>query len=55
MLKNLPKLIAKSDTISHIGKIENIVGMTIEASCGKASIGDIGMIYSENKNQHIPA
>ena len=55
MLKNLPKLIAKSDTISHIGKIENIVGMTIEASGGKASIGDIGMIYSENKNQHIPA
>lgn len=55
MLKNLPKLIAKSETVSHIGKIENIVGMTIEASGGKASIGDIGMIYSENKNQHIPA
>jgi len=55
MLKNLPKLISKSETVSHIGKIENIVGMTIEASGGKASIGDIGMIYSENKNQHIPA
>lgn len=55
MLKNLPKLIAKSETVSHIGKIENIVGMTIESSGGKASIGDIGIIYSESKNQHIPA
>ena len=55
MLKSIPKLIAKSETVSHIGKIENIVGMTIEATGGNASIGDIGMIYSENRNQHIPA
>ena len=31
-------LVMKSETISHIGKIENIVGMAIEASGGKASI-----------------
>lgn len=55
MFKSIPKLIAKSETVSHIGKIENIVGMTIEATGGNASIGDIGMIYSENRNQHIPA
>lgn len=55
MFKSIPKLIAKSETVSHIGKIENVVGMTIEATGGNASIGDIGMIYSENRNQHIPA
>ena len=55
MFKALPKLIAHSETISHIGKIENIVGMTVEASGGKATIGDIGYIYSENANTHIPA
>lgn len=55
MLKDLPGLVMKSETISHIGKIENIVGMSIEASGGKASIGDISLIYSENKNKQIPA
>ncbi len=55
MLKELPKLIANTDTISHIGKIENIVGMTIEASGDKATIGDIEVIYSESSNRHIPA
>lgn len=55
LFNNIPKLIAKSETVSHIGKIENIVGMTVEATGGNASIGDIAMIYSENKNQHIPA
>lgn len=55
MFNNIPKLIAKSETVSHIGKIENIVGMTVEATGGNASIGDIAMIYSENKNQHIPS
>ena len=55
MLKDIPGLVMKSETISHIGKIENIVGMAIEASGGKASMGDISMIYSENKNTQIPA
>lgn len=55
MFKELPKIIANAQTISHIGKIENIVGMTIEASGDRATIGDIGYIYSENANRHIPA
>lgn len=54
MLKNLPELIMKSETVSHIGKIENIVGMAIESSGGRASIGDIAMIYNEEKRQQIP-
>ncbi|MBS4959347.1 MAG: flagellar protein export ATPase FliI [Clostridiales bacterium] len=48
MFKNMPDMIYNAETISHIGKIENIVGMTIEASGGKAGIGDICDIYSEN-------
>ena len=55
MLKDLPELVSRSETISHIGKIENIIGMSIEASGGKASIGDISLIYSENKKKQIPA
>lgn len=54
MLKDLPELILKSETVSHIGKIENIVGMAIESSGGRASIGDIAMIYNEEKRQQIP-
>lgn len=34
MLKKLPGLITSSETVSHIGKIENIVGMAMEASGG---------------------
>ena len=54
MFQNLPSLIMKSDTVSHIGKIENIVGMAIEASGGRASIGDIAYIYNEEKREQIP-
>lgn len=54
MLKDLPELVAKTETISHIGKIENIVGMTMEASGGSASIGDLAMIYDEAENRQIP-
>ena len=48
MFRNMPDMIYNAETISHIGKIENIVGMTIEASGEKAAIGDICHIYSEN-------
>lgn len=54
MLKGLPDLIMKSDTTSHIGKIENIVGMAMEASGGRASIGDIAYIYNEDKKEELP-
>ena len=45
MFSELPGLIASGETVSHIGKVENVVGMSIEASGGNASIGDIAMIY----------
>lgn len=55
MYREVIKKIANIETVSHIGKIENIVGMAIEASGDKATIGDIGMIYSESMDKHIPA
>lgn len=54
MLKDLPNLILQSETVNHIGKIENVVGMAIEASGGRASIGDIAYIYNEDRGDQIP-
>ena len=55
MFQKMASLVLESETISHIGKIENIVGMGIEASGGKASMGDISLIYNEGSNKQIPA
>ncbi|MCI8584992.1 MAG: FliI/YscN family ATPase [Lachnospiraceae bacterium] len=55
MFEKIPQLISKSETISHIGKIENVVGMSMEASGGRSSIGDIVMIYNEEQNRQMPA
>ncbi len=55
MFEKLPELIRKSETVGRVGKIENIVGMAIEASGDKASIGDICMIHNEELNKSIPA
>ena len=55
MFKKLPQLVANSETISRIGKIENVVGMSVEASGGRSSIGDIVMIYNEEQNRQIRA
>lgn len=54
MFKELTDLITKTETIDHIGKIENIVGMSMEASGGRASIGDIAYIYNEDRQEQIP-
>ena len=54
MFKDLTELIMKTETIDHIGKIENIVGMSMEASGGKASIGDNAYIYNEDRKEQIP-
>lgn len=54
MFAELPNLIANAETVSYIGKIENIVGMSMEASGNRASIGDIAMIYNEDKKRQIP-
>lgn len=55
MLKGLPGLITNAETVSHIGKIENITGMSMEASGGGASIGDIVLIYNDKQKKEIPA
>ena len=54
MFAKLPELIQKAETISHIGKIENVIGMAMESSGNRASIGDIAMIYNEEKHRQIP-
>lgn len=54
MFSKLPELIQKAETVSYIGKIENVVGMSMESSGNRASIGDIAMIYNEEKRRQIP-
>lgn len=54
MFKEISALISKSETVSHIGKIENIVGMTIEASGSKGSIGDICTVYNDSLKRQVP-
>ncbi|SEA42028.1 flagellum-specific ATP synthase [Oribacterium sp. KHPX15] len=55
MFEKLPEIIRKSETVGRVGKIENIVGMAIEASGDRASVGDICMIHNEELNKSIPA
>lgn len=55
MFKNLAAEISKADTINRIGKIENIVGMAMEASGGDSNVGDIVKIFNEDKGQEITA
>lgn len=55
MLRNIPGMIKNAETVSHIGKIENITGMSMEASGGGANIGDIVLIYNEEQKKQIPA
>ncbi len=55
MLKHIPNMITKADTISHIGKIENVTGMAMTASGGEANIGDIVLIYNDEQKKQIPA
>lgn len=55
MLREIPKLIMQAETVNHIGRIENVVGMSMEASGGGANIGDIVMIYDEEQRRQIQA
>ncbi|MCI1931030.1 MAG: flagellar protein export ATPase FliI [Clostridia bacterium] len=55
MFSELIDVVKKSNTVSHIGKIENIIGMSIEASSQKASIGEISLIYNKNEKRQIAA
>ena len=41
MFQQMIRQIYNAETYSLTGKIENIVGMSIEASGGRAAVGDI--------------
>ena len=55
MFKNAIRQVGQAETIGHTGKIENIVGMSIEASGAKAAVGDICRIYSDESSSQIAA
>jgi len=55
MFKTITRQVQQAETIGHTGKIENIVGMSIEASGGNAAVGDICRIYSGESGGQIPA
>ena len=53
MFRELIPLVRSAETMSRTGKIENIVGMSIEASGGRAAIGDICRIYSNESGGQV--
>ncbi|MEE8836673.1 MAG: FliI/YscN family ATPase [Eubacteriales bacterium] len=55
MYEKVIDAVRSAETVSRIGKIENIVGLAMEASGGKCSVGDIVMIYSEELGREVPA
>ena len=55
MFRTAIRQVQQAETIGHTGKIENIVGMSIEASGAKAAVGDICRIYSDENSGQISA
>lgn len=55
MFRNAIHQVKQCEPIGHTGKIENIVGMSIEASGGGAAIGDICRIYCGENGSQVPA
>ncbi len=55
MFRELIPLLQNADTISRTGKVENIVGMSITASGGRAAVGDICRIYSGESGTQVLA
>jgi len=55
MLKDIPAMIKQAETANYIGRIENVIGMSMEASGSGANIGDIVLIYNEELRKQIPA
>ena len=49
--QQMARQIYNAETYSLTGKIENIVGMSIEASGGHAAVGDICRIYNGESGQ----
>ena len=55
MFQQMIRQVYNADTYSLTGKIENIVGMSIEASGGKAAVGDICRIYNGESGGQVIA
>jgi len=51
--KTLIDAVKKTDSVSRIGKIENVIGMTIEASGAKGGIGDMCIISDGGKKEIV--
>lgn len=55
MFRHMTRQVYNSQTYRLTGKIENIVGMSIEASGGHAAIGDICRIYNGESGKQVMA
>lgn len=55
MFRQMIQQIRSAETFSLTGKIENIVGMSIEASGGHAAVGDICRIYNGESGSQFTA
>lgn len=53
--QQMTRQVYNAETYSLTGKIENIVGMSIEASGGRAAIGDICRIYNSESGRQVTA
>ena len=55
MFRELIQQVQNAETFRYRGKIENIVGMSIEASGGHAAVGDICQIYNSATGSQVMA
>ena len=55
MFRELIQQVQNAETFRYTGKIENIVGMSIEASGGHAAVGDICQIYNSATGSQVMA
>ena len=55
MFRRMIRQVYNAETYSLTGKIENIVGMSIEASGGRAAVGDICRIYNGDAGKQVTA
>ena len=55
MFGQMIQRVQAAQTVSYTGKIENIVGMSIEASGGRAAVGDICQIYNGESGGQVMA
>ncbi len=50
---DMAKMVRKAETVSTIGKIENVIGMSIEASGLKCRVGDIARVITLNGEEGV--